>query len=83
MYLEKLYVIIFTYRIHFCKVSVKSRKFIFGSSDRATFPTMNTTGYGMSGEKDFRKETEQPEDALFFADVYPEKGYLWGEKKNQ
>jgi len=44
---------------------------------------MNTTGYGMSGEKDFRKETEQPEDALFFADVYPEKGYLWGEKKNQ
>lgn len=35
----------------------------------------------MSGEKDFRKETEQPEDALFFADVYPEKGYLWGEKK--
>ena len=34
----------------------------------------------MSGEKDFRKETEQPEDALFFTDIYPGRG-IYGEKR--
>ena len=42
LYLTKLYVIILVCRIHICKVSDKSKKFIFGSSVRATFPTMTT-----------------------------------------
>ena len=41
---------------------------------------MNTTGYGVSEEKNFRNETEQPEDALFFTDIYPGRG-IYGEKR--
>lgn len=34
----------------------------------------------MSEEKNFRNETEQPEDALFFTDIYPGRG-IYGEKR--
>ena len=65
LYLEKLYVIIYAYRIHFCKVSVKSRKFIFGSSARATFPTMNTTGYETHGNGLFQQLDEDTYDTIW------------------
>ena len=41
---------------------------------------MNTIEYGLSEEKNFRNETEQPEDALFFTDIYPGRG-IYGEKR--